>query len=113
MENSTFTVGRKGDICIDDKTVSRYHIEIQVTYGAIYVRNLSSTNGTFLLTNNRRVSFTEGYVQPYQVIILGKVQCRVQKLLDLAKKIQGNSIVRTTTYKKSHPVQKKRFSVWM
>jgi pSer/pThr/pTyr-binding forkhead associated (FHA) protein len=113
MENCTFTVGRKGDISIEEQTVSRNHVEIQVTGSAIYLRNLSSTNGTFLLSNNHRIPFTEGYVQPYQVIILGIVQCRVQKLLDLAKNLQGKSRVRITTYTKSHPVQKNRSSIWV
>ncbi len=113
MENCTFIVGRKGDISIEDQTVSRNHVQIQVTDGAIYLRNLSSTNGTFLLKDNHHVPFTEGYVQPYQVIILGMVQCRVQKLLDLAKKIQGKNIVCISTYKKSHPVQKKCSSIWV
>ena len=33
-------------VCFDDETVSRRHVEVQMTRGAVHVRDLGSTNGT-------------------------------------------------------------------
>ncbi len=85
MESRTFIIGRQGHIKINDPTVSSQHAELQVINGEIYLRDLDSTNGTYLIKNNRLVPFHEGYIQAHQPIVLGNGQYTINDLLDLAK----------------------------
>ncbi len=84
MESRTYIIGREGHIYINDPTVSKQHAEIQVINGEVYLRDLNSTNGTFLIKNNRLVPFHEGYVQLHQPIVLGNRQYTIQGLLEIA-----------------------------
>ena len=84
MESRTYIIGREGHIYINDATVSKQHAEIQVINGEVYLRDLGSTNGTFLIKNNRLVPFHEGYVQLHQAIVLGNRQYTIQGLLEIA-----------------------------
>ena len=84
MENRTYIIGREGHIYINDPTVSKQHAEIQVIKGEVYLRDLESTTGTFLIKNNRLVPFHEGYVQLHQPIVLGNRQYTIQSLLQIA-----------------------------
>lgn len=84
MESRTYVIGREGHIYINDPTVSKQHAEIQVINGEVYLRDLNSTNGTFLIKNNRLVPFHEGYVQLHQPIVLGNRQYTIQALLEIA-----------------------------
>ncbi len=84
MESRTYIIGREGHIYINDPTVSKQHAEIQVINGEVYLRDLESTNGTYLIKNNRLVPFHEGYVQLHQSIVLGNRQYTVQSLLEIA-----------------------------
>ena len=61
MESRTNIIGREGHIYINDPTVSKQHAEIQIINGEVYLRDLGSTNGTFLIKNNRLVPFHEGW----------------------------------------------------
>lgn len=84
MENRTYIIGREGHIYINDPTVSKRHAEIQIKNGEIYLRDLGSTNGTYLIKNQRLVPFIEGYVQLHQMIVLGNKQHSVRNLLEIA-----------------------------
>ncbi len=84
MESRTYIIGREGHIYINDPTVSKQHAEIQIINGEVYLRDLNSTNGTFLIKNNRLVPFHEGYVQLHQPIVLGNRQYTVRNLLEIA-----------------------------
>ena len=84
MESRTYIIGREGHIYINDPTVSKQHAEIQIINGEVYLRDLNSTNGTFLIKNNRLVPFHEGYVQLHQPIVLGNRQYTVRSLLEIA-----------------------------
>jgi pSer/pThr/pTyr-binding forkhead associated (FHA) protein len=84
MENKTYIIGREGHIYINDPTVSKQHAEIQILNGEVYLRDLGSTNGTFLIKNNRLVPFHEGYVQLHQPIVLGNRQYTIRSLLEIA-----------------------------
>ena len=84
LESRTYIIGREGHIYINDPTVSKQHAEIQVINGEVYLRALGSTNGTFLIKNNRLVPFVEGYVQLRQPIVLGNRQYTIQSLLEIA-----------------------------
>ncbi len=84
MESRTYIIGREGHIFLDDKTVSKRHAEIQIMNGEIYLRDLQSTNGTYLVKNNRLIAFAEGYVQLNQPVVIGNRQYTIRKLLEMA-----------------------------
>jgi len=84
LTSRTYVIGREGHIYINDPTVSKQHAEIQIVNGEVYLRDLGSTNGTFLIKNNRLVPFNEGYVQLHQPIVLGNRQYTIQRLLEIA-----------------------------
>jgi pSer/pThr/pTyr-binding forkhead associated (FHA) protein len=84
MESRTYIIGREGHIFLDDKAVSKQHAEIQIMNGEIYLRDLHSTNGTYLVKNNRLVAFAEGYVQINQLVVIGSKQYTIKKLLEIA-----------------------------
>ncbi|MFV2031946.1 MAG: FHA domain-containing protein [Gammaproteobacteria bacterium] len=84
MGNQTYIVGREGHIFINDPTVSKKHAEIQIKNGEIYLRDLGSTNGTYLVKNQRLVPFKEGYVQLKQAVVMGNRQYTIYELLEIA-----------------------------
>jgi len=81
MEGKTYIVGREGHIYVNDPSVSRQHAEIKFIDGKIRLRDLNSSNGTYVLKANQRVQVQEGYVKPNQPIAIGLQQCTVQSLL--------------------------------
>jgi len=83
LESRTYIIGREGHIRIDDPAVSKRHAEIEIIDGEVYLRDLDSTNGTFLIKNKRLVSFKEGYVQLHQMLVLGNRQYSVKDLLEI------------------------------
>ena len=84
MEGRTFILGREGHIYIDSTTASKHHAEIRIIDGKIYLRDLESTNGTFLVKNKTLVQFEEGYVNPLQPIVIGGQKYIIQDLLAIA-----------------------------
>jgi pSer/pThr/pTyr-binding forkhead associated (FHA) protein len=84
LKSRTYIIGREGHIYINDATVSKQHAEIKIIDGEVYLRDLGSTNGTYLIKNNRLVAFQEGYVQLNQPIVLGNRRYTIQSLLQIA-----------------------------
>ena len=84
MEGRTFVAGREGHIYINSPTASKRHAEIKIIDGRIYLRDLNSTNGTYLLKNRRLVHFEEGYVNPLQPIMIGNQMHTIKDLLAIA-----------------------------
>ena len=84
IESRTYVIGREGHIYINDPTVSKQHAEIQIINGEIYLKDLNSTNGTYLVKNQRLVTFKEGYVQIKQAVVLGNRHYTIQQLLEIA-----------------------------
>ena len=84
MEGRTFVVGREGHIYINSLSVSKRHAEIKIINGRIYLRDLNSTNGTYLLKNKSLVYFEKGYVNPLQPIMIGDQMHTVESLLAIA-----------------------------
>ena len=81
LEGRTFIIGREGHIYITDPTISKHHAEISISNGKVFLRDLDSTNGTYLLTNKKLIPFREGYVDLDQPIVLGKKMKTARSLL--------------------------------
>jgi pSer/pThr/pTyr-binding forkhead associated (FHA) protein len=70
------TIGRVEDntFQIADASVSSHHCEIHLRGNEIYIRDLNSTNGTFI--NDARV--TESILKPGQILKLGQVELKLE-----------------------------------
>lgn len=69
LNKNKVSVGKRetNDLAIKDKTVSRNHLEIEYTADSFLLRDLDSTNGTYL--NGSRVK--EAYLAPGDMIKIG------------------------------------------
>ncbi|HBF13672.1 MAG TPA: Fis family transcriptional regulator [Deltaproteobacteria bacterium] len=84
IKSQKFDLGRKkitrigkkndNDIMITDQTVSRAHLEIEATADSYLLRDLNSTNGTFI--NGIRVK--EAFLSPGDVITVGNTKLEYQ-----------------------------------
>lgn len=70
------TIGRVEDnnFQIAEASVSSHHCEIHLRGGSILVKDLNSTNGTFI--NGEKV--TESVLKPGQVLRLGQIELRLE-----------------------------------
>ena len=70
------TVGRLPDnaLQIPEASVSSHHCEVQLRGNDLFVRDLDSTNGTFI--NGEKIK--EGTVKPGQILRLGVVDMRLE-----------------------------------
>ncbi len=90
VDGHTYIIGREGDVYIEDHiyinspSVSRRHAAMKIKNGRIYLCDLDSTNGTYLMENDNLVPFKEGYVSPSQPIVIGHVKCTINSLLAIA-----------------------------
>lgn len=80
-EGKPLTIGRQGHIRIDHPSLSRGHAEIRVADGKLKLRDLGSTNGTYLILDDKPVRISESYVGPNQKVVLGRRLYRVKSLL--------------------------------
>ena len=104
IEGRTFILGREGHIYIDSPTASKHHAEIRIKGGKIFLRDLDSTNGTFLLKKNMRTPFEEGYVDLQQSIVIGGKTLAIQDLLAIAKDFVAvdDAVTEVEVAEKSH-----------
>jgi len=109
----TIVVGRavKSDVPIYDPTISRKHAELTLTDGGVKVKDVGSSNGTFL--NGARVA--EAVASDNDVITFGKVAFRVKEVSapaprpqvvpplpsELGARVPGGTIVRQLPVKNS------------
>ena len=90
IDGQTYIIGREGDVYLDDHiyidypSVSRRHAAMKIKNGRVHLRDLNSTNGTYLIEDERLVFFKEGYVSPSQPIAIGEVKCTINSLLAIA-----------------------------
>ncbi|HEV8305727.1 MAG TPA: FHA domain-containing protein, partial [Gemmatimonadales bacterium] len=82
----TLVVGRAvtSDVPIYDPTISRRHAEIGLTDNGVRVKDLGSSNGTFL--NGAKI--TEAEAAPNDVVTFGKVAFRVKEVTTPAPRPQ-------------------------
>ena len=76
MKAETTTVGRVAENAfeIPEASVSSHHAELRLRGSELIVKDLGSTNGTFV--NGERI--TEGVVKPGQILRLGMVEMRLE-----------------------------------
>ena len=84
IEGHPCTIGRDGQIRIEDPCLSRGHAEIRFVNGKLRLRDLGSTNGTFLVEGNRLIPVEESFVGPNQKVVLGSAHYTIKALLALA-----------------------------
>ena len=90
IDGQTYIISRKSDayvegcIYINSPSVSRPHLKMKIKNGRIYLRDLNSTNGTYLIENNSLVPFEEGYVSSHQPLVIGEIKCTILSLLKIA-----------------------------
>lgn len=82
LEGRKYIIGREGHIYISDPAASKEHAEMRIVGGRIYIRDLNSTNGVYLVKNNKAVRLKEEYVEPHQILAIGEQQCSVRSLLE-------------------------------
>lgn len=85
MENKTYIIGRRGNIQLFDKTTSSHHAELVVLNEQMYLTDLNSTNGTFLMEQGKRKRFKEGYIRLEQTLSFGEHICTVRELIARAE----------------------------
>ena len=76
LKAETTTVGRVEDntFQIPDPSVSSHHCEILLRGSEVIIRDLDSTNGTFI--NGQQI--TEATLKPSQILRLGQVEVRLE-----------------------------------
>ena len=90
VDGRTYIIGRESEVYIEDHiyinspSVSRRHAAMKMKNGRIYLCDLDSTNGTYLMENDSLVPFKEGYVTPSQPLVIGQVKCTINSLLAIA-----------------------------
>ena len=92
------------DIVIDDDTVSRYHCRIFQESNHYLVRDLGSTNGTFV----NRVRVREGYLEPGSIVSLGAAEMRFDQILRAFARADPTSIQGTAWSKIGSACPKRR-----
>lgn len=85
MENKTYIIGRRGNIQLFDKTTSSRHAELVVLGDQMYLTDLSSTNGTYVMEQGKRKRFKEGYINLEQTLSFGEHVCTVRELIARAE----------------------------
>ena len=85
MNNRTYIIGRHGNIQMFDKTTSARHAELVVLDDDLYLTDLDSTNGTYLVENGQRKRFKEGYINMNQTLAFGNHICSVRELVARAQ----------------------------
>jgi len=85
MDNRTYVIGRHGNIQLFDKTTSARHAELVVLDNQMYLTDLDSTNGTYLMDHGKRKRFKEGYINLEQTLSFGDHVCTVRELIARAE----------------------------
>lgn len=83
LEKPSTKIGKRegNDLILSDKTVSRNHVEIEYTSDSFLLRDMNSTNGTYV--NGTKVK--EAYLAPGDIIKLGNTAIEFQAFSETAK----------------------------
>jgi len=91
LDGRTLIIGREGHVYIGDPSVSKQHAEISISGGKIRLRDLKSTNGTFIVRQDEQIPFKDGYVDLHQTIMIGAHRQQVRSLLEAIGAISGGA----------------------
>ena len=97
----SLVVGRDGscDIVLDDSSVSRWHLKLDVDEeGAYRLTDLGSTNGTYVFKDREPVGVIEALVTLADRVKIGKCDFSVRELIALSRG-RGASTQDTATVK--------------
>lgn len=72
-------------LSIPHASVSRRHCEIVVLNNTIYIRDLGSKNGTFVMRNGERQALDEGYVDSTEQVVFGRCRVHIGDLIQTAE----------------------------
>jgi hypothetical protein len=106
----------EGHIYMDSPSVSRPHAAMIIKNGRVHIRDLDSTNGTYIVENDTLVAIQEGYVKPNQPIMIGRVKCTINNLLSIAgvySAQKDDTPDFETTQKIETPKEHKPFKSWL
>lgn len=84
-KDKTYIIGRKGNIHMPHRTTSAQHAQLTIKKDSLYLADLDSTNGTYIIENGQRQRFTEGYIKLDQLLAFGSNVCSVRELLARAE----------------------------
>ena len=85
MKEKTYVIGRKGHIQMVHKTTSAQHASLTISDNSLYLIDMNSTNGTYIIEDGKRQRFTEGYIKLDQLLSFGSNICSVRELLARAE----------------------------
>jgi len=77
IESVPFVIGRAGDceLKLTDDRISRHHCEIRISSNLLWIRDLESTNGTYVNTN--KIKCAE-LLEPNDIISIEKYKFKVK-----------------------------------
>jgi len=84
LEGRKYILGRQGHIYLDSPIASKQHAEISIRDGKVFLRDLNSRNGTFVMNNGKLVKFDSGFVELNQALVIGKRTYVIKDLLAFA-----------------------------
>lgn len=79
IESIPFVIGRESDcdLKLIDKRISRHHCEIRISSNLLWIRDLESTNGTFV--NKNKIENAE-LLEPNDIISIEKYKFKVKRV---------------------------------
>ena len=79
IESVPFVVGRADDcdLTLIDNRISRHHSELRISGDLLWIRDLESTNGTFV--NNNRIEHAQ-LLDPEDIVSFGNYRFRVKRV---------------------------------
>src|SRR5688572_29107065 len=93
LKNEKTTVGRVSDNAfeIPEASVSSHHAELTLKGNELHIKDLGSTNGTFI--NGEKIM--EGVVKPGQILRLGMIEMRLETADPVAAAAASKKVVQT------------------
>jgi len=82
LDGKKLIIGREGHVYVGDPSVSKQHAEISISKGRIRIRDLNSTNGTYIVSHDRQIPLDDGFVTLQQTIMIGGYEQKVSSLLE-------------------------------